>query len=108
MKYKFRITPDVFKNESGLTQIMMKGKSIRHKKVKNSYNFFSISTWLDFQCNIIGKPTTANPISGHYNQRTNGPRCFMPSFAEISPVVLEKKNFEGFLPYMGMVAILVM
>ena len=32
----------------------------------------------------------------------------MPSFFEISPVVLEKKNFEGFLPYKGMVAILVM
>ena len=27
---------------------------------------------------------------------------------EIGPVVLEKKIFEGFLPYMGMAAILVM
>ena len=26
----------------------------------------------------------------------------MPSFAEIGPPVLEKKIFEGFLPYMGM------
>ena len=33
---------------------------------------------------------------------------FMPSFVEIGPPVLEKKIFEGFLPYMGMVAILVM
>ena len=32
----------------------------------------------------------------------------MPSFVEIGPVVPEKKNFEGFLPYMGMAAILVM
>ena len=32
----------------------------------------------------------------------------MPSFVEISPPVLEKKIFEEFLPYMGMVAILVM
>ena len=32
----------------------------------------------------------------------------MPSFVEIGPPVLEKKIFEGFLPYMGMVAILVM
>ena len=32
----------------------------------------------------------------------------MPSFVEISPRVLEKKIFEGFLPYMGMAAILVM
>ena len=31
----------------------------------------------------------------------------MPCFVEISPTVLEKKIFEGFLPYMGMAAILV-
>ena len=29
----------------------------------------------------------------------------MPSFVEIGPLVLEKKIFEGFLPYMGMAAI---
>ena len=32
----------------------------------------------------------------------------MPSFIEINILVLEKKIFEGFLPYMGMAAILVM
>ena len=32
----------------------------------------------------------------------------MQSFVEIGPPVLEKKIFEGFLPYMGMAAILVM
>ena len=32
----------------------------------------------------------------------------MSSFVEIGPLVLEKKIFEGFLPYMGMAAILVM
>ena len=32
----------------------------------------------------------------------------MPSFFEISPPVLEKKIFAGFLRYMGMAAILVM
>ena len=32
----------------------------------------------------------------------------MSSFVEIGPPVLEKKIFEGFLPYMGMAAILVM
>ena len=32
----------------------------------------------------------------------------MPRVFEIGPPVLEKKIFEGFLPYMGMVAILVM
>ena len=36
------------------------------------------------------------------------PRCYIPSFVKISPLVLEKKIFEGFLPYMGMAAILVM
>ena len=29
------------------------------------------------------------------------PSCFMPSFVEIGPPVLEKKIFEGFLPYNG-------
>ena len=32
----------------------------------------------------------------------------MPSFIEINILVLEKKIFKGFLPYMGMAAILVM
>ena len=32
----------------------------------------------------------------------------MPSFIEIGPPALEKKIFEGFLPFMGMAAILVM
>ena len=32
----------------------------------------------------------------------------MPSFVKIGLPVLEKKIFEGFLPYMGMAAILVM
>ena len=36
------------------------------------------------------------------------PQCYIPSFLEISPSVPEKKNFEGFLPNMGVAAILVM
>ena len=35
------------------------------------------------------------------------PRCYIPSFVKIGLPVLEKKIFEGFLPYMGMAAILV-
>ena len=35
------------------------------------------------------------------------PRCYIPSFMEIGPPVPEKKIFEGFLPYMGVAAILV-
>ena len=36
------------------------------------------------------------------------PQCYIPSFVEIGPPVMVKKIFEGFLPYMGMAAILVM
>ena len=36
------------------------------------------------------------------------PRYYIPSFVEIGPPVPEKKIFEGFLPYIGMAAILVM
>ena len=36
------------------------------------------------------------------------PRCYISSFVKNSLPVLEKKIFEGFLPYMGVVAILVM
>ena len=35
------------------------------------------------------------------------PRCYIPSFVEIGPPVPEKKIFVGFLPYMGVAAILV-
>ena len=36
------------------------------------------------------------------------PRCYIPSFVEISPPVPEKKIFEGFSAYMGVAGILVM
>ena len=36
------------------------------------------------------------------------PQCYIPSFVEIGHPVAEKKIFEGFLPYMGVAAILVM
>ena len=36
------------------------------------------------------------------------PQCYIPSFVEICRPVPEKKIFEGFLPYMGVAAILVM
>ena len=36
------------------------------------------------------------------------PGCYIPSFVEINSLVLEKKIFEGFLPYMGVAVILVM
>ena len=36
------------------------------------------------------------------------PRCYIPSFVKVGLPVLEKKIFEWLLPYMGVVAILVM
>ena len=36
------------------------------------------------------------------------PRCYIPSFVEIGLLVPEKEIFKGFLPYVGMAAILVM
>ena len=36
------------------------------------------------------------------------PQCYIPSFLVIGLPVPEKKIFEGFLPYMGVAAILVM
>ena len=36
------------------------------------------------------------------------PWCYIPSFVKIGPPVHKKKIFEGFLPYMGVAAILVM
>ena len=36
------------------------------------------------------------------------PLFYIPSFVEIFPLVPGKKKFKWFLPYMGMVAILVM
>ena len=36
-----------------------------------------------------------------------GPRCYIPSFVDIGPLVPEK-IFEGFLPYIGEAAIIFM
>ena len=35
------------------------------------------------------------------------PLCYIPSFVEIGLPVPEEKIFEGFLPYMGVAAILI-
>ena len=35
-------------------------------------------------------------------------QCYIQSFVKIGPPVPERKIFEGFLPYMGVAAILVM
>ena len=36
------------------------------------------------------------------------PQCYIPSFMEVGPLVPEKKDFEGVLPYMGVAAICVL
>ena len=35
---------------------------------------------------------------------SRSPQCYIPGFVEIGSLVPEKKSFEGFLPYMSMVA----
>ena len=55
------------------------------------------------------KQVKVNPGSSFEQTKMDwSPRCYIPSFVEIGPPVLEKKIFEGFSPYMGVVAILVM
>ena len=51
-------------------------------------------------------PTDKRGVS--HNEKLDWPLCYIPSFVEIDLLVPVKKIFEGFLPYMGMAAILVM
>ena len=57
-------------------------------------------------------PSSRNDLDHQYSfeQTIMGwnPRCYIPSLMEIGLPVPEKKIFEGFLPYIGGVAILVM
>ena len=55
------------------------------------------------------KKVIVNPESS-FEQTMMGwsPRCYIPSFVEIGPLVLEKKTFDGVLPSMGIEADLVM
>ena len=49
-----------------------------------------------------------NTVCGGITMMGWSPHCYIPSSLEIGPPVLEKKIFEGLLPYMGVAAILVM
>ena len=50
-----------------------------------------------------------NPgLSFEQSMMGRSPQCYIPSFVEIGVLVPEKKTVEGFLPYMGVAAILVM
>ena len=65
---------------------------------------YSPGTWTD---NPMGSNCEGNtPWSFEQTMMDRGPHCYIPSFVEIGPPVVE--IFEGFLPYMGMAVILVM
>ena len=57
---------------------------------------------------VLGGERGVNPRSS-LEQTMMGwsPQCYIQSFEEIGPPVPEKEIFEGFLPYMGLAAILV-
>ena len=66
--------------------------------------------WKNKRPNLILPKQVKINIESLFEQIMMGPRpqCYIPSHKVTGPLVLEKKIFEGFLPYMGMVAILVM
>ena len=55
-----------------------------------------------------GADEALGPFSFFQTNQYSVHGCFTPSFIKINLLVSEKEIFEGFLPYMGMVAILVM
>ena len=58
---------------------------------------------------ILPKICKVTPGSSFEQTMTGwSPGCYIPSFVEIGLPIPEKKFFEWFLPYMGMVTILVM
>ena len=60
------------------------------------------------QFDFVVKEVKVNPgLLSEQTMMNPSPQCYIPSFMEISPLVLEKKIFEVFLPYMGVAAILV-
>ena len=69
------------------------------------FTFSHRKSYQIWPCRKIGQ---VNPVSS-FEQTMMGwsPRCYIPSFVEIHLPVLEKKIFEGFLPYMGVATILV-
>ena len=62
------------------------------------------------QIDLAVKSVKVNPVSLFEQTMVDmSPQCYIPSFVEIGPPEPEKKKmFEGLLPYMGMVTILVM
>ena len=58
---------------------------------------------------IVSVPDHCLSFYWSFEQTMMGPRpqCYIPSNKVIGPLILEKKIFEGFLPYMGMAATLI-
>ena len=65
------------------------------------FHFFLLKSlcYQIWPCRKIGKVTPGSSFEQTMMGRS--PRCYISSFVEISPPVLEKKIFEGFLPYMA-------
>ena len=73
----------------------------------NEFTFsYSINKMTQFD--MVVKQVKVNPVLS-FEQTIINPshQCYIPSFVEISPLVLEKKIFDAYLPYMDVVAILV-
>ena len=73
------------------------------------FSLFPIEKAKVTQFELSVKSVKVTPGSS-FEQTMKGrsPQCYIPSFVEICLSVPEKKNFEEFLPYMGVAAILVM
>ena len=70
---------------------------------------FSCRKALVTKFGIVVKLVKVNPGSElEQTMMYQSPQCYIPSFVKFGPLVLEKKMFEGFLPYMGVATILFM
>ena len=86
-------------------------EKIVYRDVKNQSTVFTVSYKKAYvtKTDLAVKPVKVNPVSSFEQTIMNrSPKCYIPSFVEIGPPVPEKEIFDGFLPYIGMVAILVM
>ena len=64
-------------------------------------------TYQSWPCHKLGQGQCPVMICTN-NDVPPSPQCYIPSRKVTGPLVLEKKIFEGVLPYIGMAAILVM
>ena len=59
-------------------------------------------------CLVFYAGDSLRSIKGHHLNKLDSTRCRIPSFNVIDLSVTKKKIFKGFLPHMGVAAILVM